>query len=113
MWVPKSEGELIEAIEAGLTARFLAVLGGVYAAGNYLGQIDVGVAVTGLKGSVSQRTRYNIAPSLRPFDKDEYRRISRFSALELSDTPRSAARELVLPLVRATTRESYDPFAQG
>lgn len=104
---------IYEDIVAGLTTRFLAVLGGVYAAGKYLGQIDVGVSVTGLKGGVSQITRYNVTLSPRPFDKEEYCRTSRFSALGLAEAPRSAARELVLPLVRATTRESYDPFAQG
>jgi hypothetical protein len=41
---------LIENLVAGLTARFLCVLGDLYAAGAYLGPVDVGLAVTGLEG---------------------------------------------------------------
>jgi len=39
---------VFENIVAGLTARFLAVMGGLYAAGGYRGPVDVGLAVTGL-----------------------------------------------------------------
>jgi hypothetical protein len=38
---------------AGLTVRFLSVLGGLYDAAGYLGPVDVGVAVTGMRGGVS------------------------------------------------------------
>jgi hypothetical protein len=61
---------IFENIVAGLTARFLSVLGGLYAAGGYVGLVDVG------------------------------------------NDPRGAARKLVMPLVQAITRESYDPFIE-
>ncbi len=88
------------------------MLGGAYAAGSYLGSVEVGLAVTGLRGGVSAALK-DLLPfrhSLHPFDKDQYRRTGRFLASLLSADSRGCARELVLPLARATTRERYDPF---
>jgi len=105
---------IFEDIVAGLTVKALAALGGLYGAASYLGPVDVGLAVTGLAGGASGHLRTRSAFDLRSraYDKDEYRRTGRFSASTLMDEPQSAARRLVLPLVRATTQESYDPFAQ-
>lgn len=105
---------IFEDIAAGLTAKALAVLGALYDAASYLGPVDAGLAVTGLAGGVSSHlnSRGVLGISARPYDRDEYRRTGRFSASTLVDEPRSAARALVLPLARATTRESYDPFAR-
>lgn len=101
---------IFENIVAGLTTRFLAVLGSLYAAGNYTGQVDVGLAVTGLKGGISYVLSQRLEVSPRPFDKEQYRRTERLSALMLTNDSRGAARKLVMPLVHAITRESYDPF---
>ncbi len=104
--------DLFEVIVAGLATRFMSVVGGLYRAGNYHGPVDVGLAVTGLEGVVSYALRSRrLGFSPRPYDRDEYRRTGRFMASTLRDDPRSAARKLVLPLVRATTQERYDPFS--
>jgi hypothetical protein len=102
---------IFEPLVAGLTAKFLAVMGGLYAAGGYLGPVDVGVTVTGLRGGVSYLLHDNPWIDRTPFNKDRYRRAERLSASMLSSDPRGAARKLVLPLLRAVTRESYDPFS--
>ncbi len=106
--------QLFEDLVAGLTARFLCVLGGLYAAGTYLGPVDAGIAVTGLEGSVSCALSQHLISRhfLQPYDKNEYRRTERFSACILHDNPRFAARKLTLPLMRAITGEQYDPFAE-
>lgn len=103
---------VFEPLVAGLTTRFLAIVGGLYAAGGYLGPVDVGVAVTGLKGGVSYHLRGNPWIERAPYSKDQYRRTERFSASQLSGDPRGAAGKLVLPLLQATTLESYDPFSE-
>ena len=109
------DGQLLvfENLVAGLTTRFLHVLGDLYATGAYLGSVDVGLAVTGLDGAVSGTLHQYLEHrhSSHPYDKDEYRRTERFAASTLRDDPRSAARRLVSPLTRATTRELYDPFS--
>jgi hypothetical protein len=102
---------IFEHTVAGLTSRFLAVLGGLYAAGGYLGPVDVGLAVTGLRGGISNVVSQWIGVEPEPFDKDQYRRTERFSAPILSNDPRGSARKLVLPLTQAITRERYDPFS--
>jgi hypothetical protein len=102
---------IIDVVVAGLTARFLAVIGGLYAEGDYREPVDVGLAVTGLRGGISHvmSRRFGISPT--PYDKDQYRRTDRFPAPALSSDPRGAASKLVQPLARAITRESYDPFS--
>ena len=102
---------IIEVVVAGLTARFLAVMGALYAEGDYVGPADVGLAVTGLRGSISfvLSRRFGISPT--PYDKDQYRRTDRFPAPALSSNLREAASKLIRPLARAITRESYDPFS--
>lgn len=97
---------------AGLTTKFLSVLGGLYAASDYFGPVDVGLAVTGLKGGISYALSQRIGIQPTPFDKEQYRRTERFSAATLVNDPRGAASRLVLPLTRAITRDSYDPFTQ-
>jgi hypothetical protein len=97
---------------AGLVARFLCVLGGLYSAAGYLGPVEVGLAVTGLKGGMSCAMSTRAFTDPTPYDKDQYRRTERFSASVLNDDPRGAARKLAMPLVQATTRETYDPFSE-
>ncbi len=105
---------LFENLVAGLTARFLRVLGGLYAAGAYLGPVDVGLAVTGLEGALSSKLSESLTSRyfLQPYNRPDYRRTERFLASTLSDDPRSAARKLVFPLTRAVTQERYDPFSE-
>jgi hypothetical protein len=102
---------IFENIVAGLTARFLALLGRLYAAGGYTVPVVVGLAVTGLRGGISYVLSQDILAEPRPYDRDGYRRTERISSLTLEDDPRSEARKLVLPLVKTITRESYDPFS--
>ncbi len=72
----------------------------------------MGLAVTGLRGGISNvlNSRFGVDPT--PYDKDQYRRTERLSASILSSDPRGAARKLVLPLLRAITRDGYDPFSE-
>jgi hypothetical protein len=104
---------LFEDLVAGLTARFLSVLGGLYAAGAYLGPVDLGLAVTRIREAMSHKLSQNVLTmySLQPYDRDTYRRTERCWASTLKEEPRSAARKLALPLMRAITQEGYDPFS--
>lgn len=103
---------IIDVLVAGLTARFLAVMGGLYAAGGYLRPVDVGLAVTGLRGGVSYVLKDDPWTDPTPYDKDQYRRTERLLASQLVGDSRGAARKLALPLLQAITRERYDPFSE-
>jgi hypothetical protein len=100
---------------AGLTVRFLFVLGGLYDAVGYLGPVDVGVAVTGIRGGVSAALKDHLIlrHSLEPYGSERYLRTGRFMAPILRDDPRFAARSLVMPLVRVITLEGYNPFLEA
>jgi hypothetical protein len=102
---------IFEPLVADLTTKFLTVMSGLYAAGGYIGPVDVGVAVTDLRGGVSYILRDNIWIERTPYNKDQYRRTERLPASHLVGDPRDAASKMVLPLLRAVTRESYDPFS--
>jgi hypothetical protein len=103
---------IIDVLVAGLTARFLAVMGGLYDKAGYLGPVDVGLAVTGLRGGVSYILSDDPWTDPTPYDKDQYRRTERLPASQLVGDSRGAARKLVLPLLQAITRERYDPFSE-
>ncbi len=98
---------------AGLTVRFLSVLGGLYEAAGYLGPVDVGLAATGLRGGVSAALQDHLIlrHALQPYELDSYLRTGRFMASTLRDDPWAAARDLVLPLTRVVAMEGYDPFS--
>lgn len=101
---------IFEPLIAGLTTRFLAVMGGLYKAGSYLGPVDVGAAVTDLRGGVSYTLRDNPWMNRTPYDKDCYHRTTRITASQLIGDSRGVARSLILPLLRTVTLDSYDPF---
>ncbi len=103
---------VFEPLVAGLTAKFLAVMGGLYEAAGYLGPVDVGVAVTGLRGGVSYLLRDNPWVERTPYNKERYRRTERLPGSRPVGDPGGAARTLVLPLLRAVSLESYDPFSE-
>jgi hypothetical protein len=114
--VEDEEGELVifEAIIAGNFAAFLALIGAVYELGAYHGQVDVGVAVTGLRGGVSSQGRANwgaMLMGLDPYEADVYLRTERVAARELME-PREVAGRMFRHLFEATTgREDFDAFA--
>jgi hypothetical protein len=74
-----------------------------------MGAVDVGVAVSGIKGGVSVE---RFGPGIVswetpvPYDRDEYRRTRRVSAIGLADDPHTSAGLLVNPLIEARPRAS-------
>jgi hypothetical protein len=109
---------VIEPLIVGLTVRFLALLGRLYAAADYLGPVDTGVAVVGVQGAVSAilTTRYGggyyrLGTPMH-YDRNTYRRTGRFAAGGLLDDPHGAARSLTERLYRTTSGGAYEPFAQ-
>lgn len=94
---------LFETIIAGLTIRFLWTMGRLYERARYVGTVDVGLMITGMKGTHSCSVTRTIAPC-SPMTEDTYMRTTRISAIGLTEASHEAARTLVMPLVRASTR---------
>jgi hypothetical protein len=111
----QSPGELVvfEGIVAGNLAAFLAMMGHFYRLAGYHGHVDVGVAITGLRGTVTTgggQGGLAFADS-DMFEADEFRRTTRRAAAELIE-PEPIAADLLRHLFEATTRRSdFDPFA--
>jgi hypothetical protein len=107
---------IFEVLIAGNFAGFVAAMGTLYRLGSYHGHVDVGLAVTGLRGGYSN----TMLTSGRPFiffedsgsyNADTYPRNERVAAAELDD-PRTVARRMLRHLFEATTgQEDFDPFA--
>jgi hypothetical protein len=98
---------------AGNTTRFVALLGEIYARAKNIGMVDIGIAVTGIKGSVPHSKGFVVRSSLTPYDRDEYRRTNRVSALMFKSDPREMARKLLMPLFNAVSQGRIDPFKRA
>lgn len=93
---------------AGHTIRFLMLLGELYARTSFYGVVDLGIALTGLKGCVLQK---DIAwGTRRTYHSDEYRKTLRVSAIEIKENPRRLAQDLVMPLLTAISQGQLNPF---
>jgi hypothetical protein len=103
---------VMEELIAGLTTRLVYLLGELYDRADYIGPVDIALAVTGIYGAraLGARNVYGSQSSFPPYDRPEYRKARRVSALTLKNDARSMAQYLVMPLVRATTQGRYDPF---
>jgi len=100
---------LFEPYVAGNITRFLAILGGLYDRAGYFAPVGVGVAVTGLKDTVSSAGRWDRMRT--PYPSEEFRRVRRLPAGALASEPRKAATALVGDLVEASAGPHFDVFA--
>lgn len=98
-------------LAAGITMRFITLLGILYDRANYMGPIDIGLAITGLKGCVITGNKGVIRGAI-PYDRDKYRRTDRVSAIIFKEDPRSVAKKLLMPLFDAMSQELFDPFSE-
>lgn len=87
-------------VAAGNITQFLYLFGNLYNQAEYNGQVDIGVALIGIKGCVPD-TNYRRSLTATPYEHNEYRRTKRCSARDLLDNPQAVTSDLVLPLVRA------------
>ncbi|KPL79941.1 AlbA family DNA-binding domain-containing protein [Herpetosiphon geysericola] len=101
--------QLFEGTVAGLTTHFLWTMGQIYSRAGYVGTVDVGIMVTGMKGALSNALANTLAEPTR-MTEDVYTRTTRISTIGLTEASRNVARTLVMPLVRASTRSLRDPF---
>lgn len=95
---------------AGVTTRGLLLASELYQKSQYLGMVDIGVALTGLKGSIPHSGRSLLFGSPTQYGRDEYRRTTRTLAATLKDDPMSVAEGLLLPLFNAVSQGSLNPF---
>ena len=104
---------VIEVVIAGNVEAFFAVMGAVYAAAAYHGAVDVGLAITGLKGAESERALRGFPrPVPHTYPVDIYTRTTRIAAAELGDAPALGQRLLRHFFAATTEIEDYNPWTQ-
>jgi len=97
-------------IVAGLTVRFLNFIGKLYEKTAYIGMVDIGLALTGLKGTLPYTNNLRLHYVRVPYDRSEYKKSGRFSAVQLLEDPISPSKYLVMPFVKAISQGWIDPF---
>lgn len=99
-------------ISAGNTMRFMAFFGKLYRRAHYVGMVDLGLAITGLKGSspAMRSPMSGVIGRYIAYNRDDYRRTCRVSASVLESDPRGVAAQLLLPLFTAVSQGTINPF---
>jgi hypothetical protein len=92
---------------AGNLTSFLSAAGAFYSRAGYVGQLDTGVALTGVRGGVAHH-EYQRASGF-PFPADDFRSTGRFVALELVERPRDVAMQLLRRFLDAIVAFGYEP----
>jgi hypothetical protein len=97
-------------IVAGNAVRFFTLLGELYDKASYIGSVDIGVGIIGIKGSVPHSEGFIHRWSYIPYDRNEYRCTERASAIELKTGSKSVAKRLLMPLFDAMSQGHLNPF---
>lgn len=93
-------------------AQFLALVGAYYEAGEQWGPIDVGMAVTGIRGAVSAHFLEDIMVVDQPYADEAAFRTLRCDARDLDEDPIAVSRELLDRLMRAVSGGiDWDPLS--
>jgi hypothetical protein len=102
---------LIEVVIAGNVEAFFAIMAMLYDAAGYYGAVDVGIAVTGIKGARSERANRGFG-SGAPYPTDRFTRADRVAVGQLKDAD-VVAQGLLHDLFDATTGiEGWNPWTQ-
>jgi hypothetical protein len=106
---------IFEHLVAGNLAGFFAVVGEFYDQAGYIGAVDVGVAVTGLRGShsdfvIKQRRMQERVTFAEGIDQDQHRRTERVLATDLHDRPHEIAESLLRDLFDALVEMHFTPY---
>lgn len=98
-------------VVAGAVLNFLAFTSLFYQRAGYVGDVDLAIAVTGLKGTIAYRGNVPHIGSIR-YDRDIYRRTLRVSAIAIQEDVYPIATDLLQRLFHATSQGGYDPIAR-
>jgi hypothetical protein len=98
-------------VVAGNTLNFIAFLGELHARAHYIGMVDIGLAVTGLSGSVLHVKNRLMSHSLLPYEGNDYRRSMRVSAISCKAEPKRLTEQILTPLFNVMTQGRVNLFS--
>lgn len=94
-------------------AQFLALVGRLYEAGGLYGPVDVGMAVTGIRGAVSSSHHNSFLATPTPYGDEAALRSKRCDASELIEGPEPLSQWLLARLFRASYGADLNPLEQN
>lgn len=65
--------------------NFMSFMGILFQKINYVGMVDIGLTITGIKGSVYDTRNYRLSHMRKPYDSDMYKEVGRIDAPSLLD----------------------------
>jgi hypothetical protein len=99
---------VFDELTAGNLTSFFSAAGAFYRRAGYYGHVDIGVAVTGIRGAVAhflhQQGRYE-----RAYPAADFRSTERVVAADLAERPRDAAFELLRRFFDGLAGVGYEP----
>jgi hypothetical protein len=108
------EESVFETLILGLTKRLILIAAAVAETTDYLGQWDLGIAITGLRGLVSWRlVQRGDTLTAAPFSEDGYRETARVTYERLANEPDSIVEDLTGRLNRALGGSAPVPHLPG
>lgn len=102
---------IFEELIAGTTAGLLALTAALYERAGYHGHVDVGVAITGLKGAHGGGSRGRFGFEGHAYAAERFTNTARVSAAELAFV-QDRTRDLLGRFFEASGGDGYDPFAK-
>lgn len=102
--------EVFDGCVAGNGLRFLVFIGKLYEKAKYFGMVDLGVALTGVKGATLYTQNIRYRDYFGSYEENQYRKTLRTSAITLVDEPRQVARQLFMPFFNMMSQGIIKPF---
>lgn len=99
-------------VTIGNTVNFMLFMGELFREVNYIGMVDIGLAITGIKGAI-YHSRDRVFRHLgKTYESDDYKTIGRIDAPSLakSDSVINKAEEMLAQFLRALTQGRENPF---
>jgi hypothetical protein len=91
---------------------YLLFLGKIYDKSGYIGMVDIGLGITGLRGSVIQTDDRVLSHVRQKFEREQYqatKRISAKSFMQIMDVV-DVVEDLLSPLIKTMTQGRHDEF---
>jgi hypothetical protein len=102
---------IFESTILGCLASLLALAGELYSRAGYVGAVDIGVWIIGLKDGFSETLYGRALFWEHGYARDEFRRTKRVTAQDLVERPKELGLDLTRNLTEATVGAGYDPWA--
>jgi hypothetical protein len=102
---------IVEGVIAGNAETFFAIMGAIYEAAGYHGQVDFGLAITGVEGANSHERSQDWRLDELRYSAGSFTRTAGVSASELTDAAALTHRLLRHFYSASTGRPDYNPFA--